>query len=150
MLILYLIVCIFGSGHGRCGCLVTWFCYQPIAKPGNNTAAPPWPEPFDVFLCKFYASIRLSGSSLFSSFSCLFLVSLSKLYFYNFFRTLPINMGHGLYFKFSGPWQMWLYHEMCNFPAYFSDSLMLRWLPQGSLMISQHWFRQWCTQESSH
>ena len=25
-----------------CGCLVTWFCYQLIAKPGNKTAAPPW------------------------------------------------------------------------------------------------------------
>ena len=24
----------------RCGCLVTWFCYQMIAKPGNKTAAP--------------------------------------------------------------------------------------------------------------
>ena len=25
----------------RWGCLVTWFCYQVIAKPGNKTAAPP-------------------------------------------------------------------------------------------------------------
>ena len=25
------------------GCLVTWFCYQLIAKPGNKTAAVPWP-----------------------------------------------------------------------------------------------------------
>ena len=28
-------------GSWSCGCLVTWFCYQLIAKPGNNTAAPP-------------------------------------------------------------------------------------------------------------
>ena len=28
----------------RCGCLVTWFCYQLIAKPGNKSAAPPWPD----------------------------------------------------------------------------------------------------------
>ena len=27
-------------GPWRCGCLVTWFCYQLIAKPGNKTAAP--------------------------------------------------------------------------------------------------------------
>ena len=27
----------------RCGCLVTWFCYHLIAKPGNKTAAPLWP-----------------------------------------------------------------------------------------------------------
>ena len=30
----------------NCGCLVTWFCYQLIAKPGNKTAAVPWPEPY--------------------------------------------------------------------------------------------------------
>ena len=29
----------------RCSCLVTWFCYQLIAKPGNKTAASPWPDP---------------------------------------------------------------------------------------------------------
>ena len=29
----------------RCVCLVTWFCYQLIAKPGNKTAAPTWPDP---------------------------------------------------------------------------------------------------------
>ena len=29
----------------NCGCLVTWFCYQLIAKPGNNTASTPWPHP---------------------------------------------------------------------------------------------------------
>ena len=35
-----------GSGHGTCGCLVTWFCYQLIAKPGNKTATVPWPDPY--------------------------------------------------------------------------------------------------------
>ena len=30
----------------RCGCLVTWFCYRLIAKPGNKTAAPSWPDPY--------------------------------------------------------------------------------------------------------
>ena len=33
-----------GLGHG-CGCLVTWFCYQLIAKPGDKTATPPRPHP---------------------------------------------------------------------------------------------------------
>ena len=28
----------------RWGCLVTWFCYQMIAKPGNKTAALLWPD----------------------------------------------------------------------------------------------------------
>ena len=29
----------------NCGCLVTWFCYQLIVKPGNKTAAVSWPDP---------------------------------------------------------------------------------------------------------
>ena len=28
----------------NCGCLVTWFCYQLIAKPGNKTATTSWPD----------------------------------------------------------------------------------------------------------
>ena len=28
----------------RCDGLVTWFCYWQIAKPGNKTATPPWPN----------------------------------------------------------------------------------------------------------
>ena len=35
----------------RCGCLLTWFCYQLIAKPGNKTAAPPWPDPYGNARC---------------------------------------------------------------------------------------------------
>ena len=27
-------------------CLVTWFCYQLIAKPGNKTATVSWPDPY--------------------------------------------------------------------------------------------------------
>ena len=30
----------------NCGCRVTWFCYQLIAKPGNKTATVPWPDPY--------------------------------------------------------------------------------------------------------
>ena len=30
----------------RCGCLVTWFCHQLIAKPRNKTATPSWPDPY--------------------------------------------------------------------------------------------------------
>ena len=32
----------------RCSCLVTWLCYQMIAKPGNKTAAPLWPDPYVI------------------------------------------------------------------------------------------------------
>ena len=31
----------------NCGCLVAWFYYQLIAKPGNKTATVPWPDPYD-------------------------------------------------------------------------------------------------------
>ena len=34
----------------RCGCLVTWFCYHLIAKPGNKTAAPSWTDPYYIRL----------------------------------------------------------------------------------------------------
>ena len=36
----------------NCGCLVTWFCYQLIAKPGNKTATVSWPDP-SICLCSF-------------------------------------------------------------------------------------------------
>ena len=35
-------------GLWRWGCLVAWFCYLLIAKPGNKTAAPPLPGPHAV------------------------------------------------------------------------------------------------------
>ena len=31
----------------NCGCLVTWFFYQLIAKPGNKTATVSWPDPYE-------------------------------------------------------------------------------------------------------
>ena len=33
----------------NCDCLVTWFCYQLIAKPGNKTATVSWPDPYVVW-----------------------------------------------------------------------------------------------------
>ena len=33
----------------NCGCLVTWFCYQLIAKPGNKTATVLWPDQYIYF-----------------------------------------------------------------------------------------------------
>ena len=31
----------------RCACLVTWFCYHLVAKPGNKTAPHSWPDPYE-------------------------------------------------------------------------------------------------------
>ena len=38
-------ICIWVKSR-NCDCLVTWFCYQLIAKPGNKRAAVPWFDPF--------------------------------------------------------------------------------------------------------
>ena len=37
----------------NCGCLVTWLCYQLIAKPGNKTATVSWPDPYINIYIKF-------------------------------------------------------------------------------------------------
>ena len=42
----------------NCGCVVTWFYYPLIAKPGNNTAAVSWPDPFSFILTKLLNQIR--------------------------------------------------------------------------------------------
>ena len=43
----------------NCGCLVTWFCYQLIAKPGNKTATFPWPDPYLVVWQATWLTISL-------------------------------------------------------------------------------------------
>ena len=35
-----------GARSRNCGCLITWFCYQLIAKPGNKTVPVPWLDPY--------------------------------------------------------------------------------------------------------
>ena len=37
----------------NCDCLVTWFCYQLIAKPGNKTVAVPWHDSI-IYTCFLY------------------------------------------------------------------------------------------------
>ena len=44
---LVMIQCIWVRSRNCC-CLVTWFCYQLIAKPGNKTATVPWPDPYSA------------------------------------------------------------------------------------------------------
>ena len=38
----------YGSGHGTVAVLLTWFCYQLIAKPGNKAAAVSRPDPYTI------------------------------------------------------------------------------------------------------
>ena len=37
----------------RCACLVTWFCYQMIAKKGNKIGTPSWPDSYELQPIKF-------------------------------------------------------------------------------------------------
>ena len=46
LLMLLLLLMMIWVRSRNCGCLVTWFCYQLIAKPGNKTAAVSWPDPY--------------------------------------------------------------------------------------------------------
>ena len=45
----------------NCGCLVTWFCYQLIAKPGNKTAAVLWPDPYVEFYTELVENLEKVG-----------------------------------------------------------------------------------------
>ena len=69
----------------RFGCLVTWFCYHFIAKPGNKTATPSWLDPYmsfpvySVFIlkswlltCRIFLTI-IRYSSTFSIISWIFI-----------------------------------------------------------------------------
>ena len=61
----------------RCSCLVTWFCHQLIAKPGNKTAAPLWPDSFEDFVFKT-SHFFFQGERLPLRFLCLETKSLSS------------------------------------------------------------------------
>ena len=43
-------------------CLVTWFCYQLIAKPGNKTATVSWPYPCVEDQCQLCTLLVLPAS----------------------------------------------------------------------------------------
>ena len=47
---IYLRFMIIWVGSRNCGCPVTLFCYQLIAKPGSKTATVPWPDPYVISL----------------------------------------------------------------------------------------------------
>ena len=70
-------------GSRRCSCLVTWFCYQMIAKPGNKTVAPSWPGPYislfypiDIKPFSCIIKINLTKSMLFVPLSTPFSLSI--------------------------------------------------------------------------
>ena len=45
----------------NCGCLVTWFCYQLIAKQGNKAATVSWPDPY---ACVSFTQVIISVADI--------------------------------------------------------------------------------------
>ena len=54
--------CLIWVRSRRCGCLVTWFCYQLIVKSGNKTATPSWPDQYCCVLSWFIHVISYNCS----------------------------------------------------------------------------------------
>ena len=68
----------------NCGCLVTWFCYQLISKPGIKTAAVSWPDPYDIQYPMKYLTARhrkSRRSEFFSAFKSLWIWQASSQYY---------------------------------------------------------------------
>ena len=87
----------------NCSCLVTWFCCQLIAKPGNKAAAVSWPV------------------------TCLFLIFMIDLeYFLNLLGKLPRSY---LSSKLFLPW--W-HNRMKTFPRYCPFVREIQWSPVNS------------------
>ena len=107
----------------RCGCLVTWFCYQMIAKPGNVTATPSWPDPYEL------GTKQATGHYLNQCFRCLWfnslycilqgilLISAIKMWFkndtlkYSYIWQGPVNSLHSTKLHAS-PWCMALFNNL--------------------------------------
>ena len=85
----------------NCGCLVTWFCYQLIAKPGNRTAAVSWPDPYVVWclLTPCYIIQCAVGS----------------------YRMLPCRLTR--HFSFSYTYQIWMWIRWSK--LYFCDNIIV-------------------------
>ena len=47
----------------NCDCLVTWFCYQLIAKPGNKTVTVSWADPY-IRIYSHYCGITWASRRL--------------------------------------------------------------------------------------
>ena len=69
---------------GRCSCLVTWFCYHLVAKPGKKTAAPSWPDPYPIWTGPLFNKKTLLYWYGDSHYRSVMVVGLSKVYIGDF------------------------------------------------------------------
>ena len=52
----------------RWACLVIWFCYDLIAKSGNKTSAPSWPDPYTLYQTVLFTKQKIKPITLVLSF----------------------------------------------------------------------------------
>ena len=78
------------------GCLVTWFCYQLIAKPGNKTVAVSWPDPYtyiptpgdDIHICQWETHIDKNEKT-----SALYALSKQRMYLILYYDALNLQQN---------------------------------------------------------
>ena len=103
----------------NCGCLVTWFCYQLIAKPGNKTATVSWPDPY--VMDHLWVKVELMGPKLYKEiggiiFDESYLPRISKPFYLNWqtFHHNNIAFWYWIFFCINGksPLKDWLEHHV--------------------------------------
>ena len=129
----------------RFGCLVTWFCYHLIAKPGNKTAASSRPDPYAKFSCRL---LNVMGPPvpglLLIMLHChdnagkkrrtnqTFPVARPKCLMGDFTNLYGIYKAH----QTNGWWTMKVFRRHCHGPTF-------QWFVSYLLPWSKHWFNQW-------
>ena len=95
----------------RCSCLVTWFCYQLIAKPGNKTDAPWWPDHYAasttgiISIMLTWRFMNMIHNRLISSYKVNIILNdfIHKLLWWN---SVPSSMVHSLNYHW-----LWMLHS---------------------------------------
>ena len=96
-------LCHIWARSSRWSCLVSWFCYQLIAKPSNKRATPPWPDPYQYnvwwcyctrrqhhcILCPVFYALHIMPCSLCPAFDALHL----RPVFYALYSQSPETIG---------------------------------------------------------
>ena len=78
----------------NCGCLVTWFCYRLIAKPGNKTAAVSWPDPYIfaiLYWCKICRNICILNKPLSEPILFMLIWTLMWIYWWDSVRKMSLH-----------------------------------------------------------
>ena len=75
------------------GSLVTWFCYQMIAKPGNKIATVSWPEPYMKYIFMYIVFVNYIYQILLSLFFIIIFIFISLITM----NTVSYTIYHTIY-----------------------------------------------------